>query len=395
MPESAPRTRGGDAGARAGGATGAEPFRIVCVVDGFNVGGAERALLALLARLDRHRFRRVVFSTGREGPLQAAYRDTCDRVESHPKRFAFDASLIARLARVLHEERPHVCLSVLFYADVIAALAARRAPVPLVSWQHVLPSRDLKNRRFYHRLAARTVLPRFTTIVCCADCVRDDLASLYRLDPARLVTVHNGVDLRRFAFQEPRQGPFRIGMLARFDPEKRHADLLQAVARLRESVPAVRVVLAGDGPTRADMQALARQLGLESCVEFPGVVADAEQMYPTFDVVVLTSAYEAHPVTLLEALACGRPVVASDVPGVREAVAAGEDALLYPPGDVAALAAALADLARDPERRATMGRAGRAHVERAFALETQNARLLAELERAAGKGAAADRGAGA
>lgn len=355
--------------------------RLVFVVDGFNAGGAERALLAFLRDLRQRGHRLVVFSTGAEGPLLGDFRAVAHRLASHPKRFAFDVRLPWRLARLLRAERPHACVSVLFYADVVAAAAARLAPVPLVSWQHVLPSRDLKNRRAHHRMAYRAALPRFARLVCCADCVRDDLQAVYGVPPERLVTVHNGVDLQRFAAAPPRppDGTFRVGMLARFDAEKGQADLVRAAAALGTRLPQLRLVLAGDGPTRPAVQELAARLGLGARVEFPGHVARVEALYPSLDAVALVSLYEAHPVSLLEALACGRPVVATDLPGVREAVEDGRDALLVPPADEAALCDALVALAGDAARRAALGRAGRAHAERDFDQRRQQAELWAAI----------------
>jgi glycosyltransferase involved in cell wall biosynthesis len=347
------------------------PIRILFVIDGFNIGGAERMTLALLPRLKRDGAFVAVFSTGAEGGLTASFRAACDSIESHPKKRKFDVGLIPILKEMIAKVRPDLIVSVLFYADVVTAFAAGKGRTPLVSWQHVPPAQDMWNNRFYHRLAYRVALPRFRRFICCADVIRDEMHDLFGVDRQRMDLVYNGVDLERFAFQPIRDpaatGPFTIGMVARFGPEKGQSHLIRALGILREgSLPDARLVLVGDGPTRPEMEKLARSLGVADRVEFAGMRNDVDRLHPTFDLVALTSECEAFPVSLLEAMACGRAIVASDLPGVREAVVEGETGDLFPVGDSRALADRITRLARDPRRRAAMGEAGRRRVEASF-----------------------------
>jgi glycosyltransferase involved in cell wall biosynthesis len=359
-------------------------MRILIVIDGFNIGGAERTTLGLIPRLRRDGHHVAVFSTGAEGGLFGAFREACDRVESHPKKRKFDVRLVRLLRETIRDDKPDVIVSVLFYADVISGFAAGRGPIPLVSWQHVPPAQDMWNNRFYHRIAYRVVLPRFRRIICCADCIRDELRGLFGVDRGRMDLVYNGVDLERFV--APAGPPssdakeFRIGMVARFGPEKGQTHAIRGFAQARETLSDSRLILVGDGPTRGAMEKLARSLGVADRIDFLGMRDDVPRLYPTFDLVALTSECEAFPVSLLEAMACGRPVLASDLPGVREAVEAGETADLVPVGDARAIAAAFAALARDPERRARMGRAGRLRVERSFVQERLHGHFIRLLE---------------
>jgi len=360
-------------------------MRILFVIDGFNIGGAERITLSLLPRLKRDGATIAVFSTGAEGGLTDGFRRACDLVESHPKKRKFDLRLIPLLKDTVRRARPDLIVSVLFYADVVTGLAAGRGGIPIVSWQHVPPGQDMWNNRFYHRLAYRTVLPRFRRFICCADVIRDEMRTLFGVPADRMLLVHNGVDLGRFAFRpaggSPDGGGFRIGMVARFGPEKGQAHLIQAFGILRRStLPDARLVLVGDGPTRPAMEELAASIGVRDAVEFAGMRNDVESLYPTFDLVALTSECEAFPVSLLEAMACGRPVVASDLLGVREAVAAGDTADLFPIGDERALAGVIERLARAPARRARMGEAGRRRVETLFDQERKQDELVRVFE---------------
>jgi glycosyltransferase involved in cell wall biosynthesis len=353
-------------------------MRILFVADGFEVGGAQRALLDLLRHMGGSRYRRAVFSTGTEGPLTADYRAATERIVSIPKRRAFDFGLVPALAALVREERPALIVSVLFYADVMAGLANLTNRIPIVSWQHVLPSRDFKNNRPRHRLAYRLVHPRFTRVVCCSDALAEDVAATYGVPKRRLVTIPNGVDLHRFVFHPlpDARERFTIGMIARFSPEKEHKVLLRAFPEILRRVPGARLEFFGDGPTRAATEDLASELGIAERVAFHGTTVDIETRYADLDLVVLPSECEAHPISLLEAMACGRPVVASDGGGTREVVEDGRTGLLFPVGNVEALAAAVAELAGDRERMASMGREGRRRVEGQFELHGQLDRLL-------------------
>lgn len=361
-------------------------MRILFVADGFEVGGAQRALLDLLRHMGGARFRRVVFSTGAEGPLTEDYRAAAERIVSIPKRRPFDFGLVPVLSRLVREERPALIVSVLFYADVMAGLANLTNRIPIVSWQHVLPSRDFKNNRPRHRIAYRIVHPRFTRVVCCSDALADDVAATYGVPRRRLVTIPNGVDLGRFAFHPlpELRDRFSIGMIARFSPEKEHAVLLRAFPEILRRIPGARLDLYGDGPTRPDTERLAAELGITERVAFHGTTIDIESRYADLDMVVLPSECEAHPISLLEAMACGRPVVASDAGGTREAVEDGRTGLLFPVGDPVGLAAAVTALASDRDRMAAMGREGRRRVEERFELHSQLDKLVDLMRETAG-----------
>ena len=150
----------------------------------------------------------------------------------------------------------------------------------------------------------------------------------------------------------------------------------RAITRAASSLPESRLILVGDGPTRPAMETLAGRLGISGRIEFTGAVPNDRLDYRRFDFAVLSTRYEGHPLTLLEAMARGLAIVATDVPGVNEVVRHGVEGLLVPPQDPRALAAAMAVLANDPAGRERMGRAGRLRVERDFDLDQWPERLI-------------------
>jgi glycosyltransferase involved in cell wall biosynthesis len=172
-----------------------------------------------------------------------------------------------------------------------------------------------------------------------------------------------GVDpLPAAARRERPDGEFVVTCVGRLSPQKGQADLIEAMARLLPAAPGASLLLAGTGPDEAGLRAKACQLGLEHRVEFLGLVTRPELpgLFARTDVVALPSYWEGLPVALIEALAAGKPIVASDAGGSSELVRHGENGLIVPAGDIEALSASLLQLARDPALRDRMGTAASA-----------------------------------
>jgi glycosyltransferase involved in cell wall biosynthesis len=179
------------------------------------------------------------------------------------------------------------------------------------------------------------------------------------------VTVRNGIDLSRFAYSGPVPGGPAV-MVARLAPEKDHATLLQAWARVVAEQADFRLEIAGDGPCLSSLQALAGSLGLGDRVRFLGRVDDVAGLLGRAGMLVLSSRLEGISLTLLEAMARGLPVVATRVGGNPEVVVDGETGFLVAPGSPDDLAAAILRLRRGPDRARRMGRAGRQCAEDEF-----------------------------
>ena len=215
-----------------------------------------------------------------------------------------------------------------------------------------IPRRVWMRRVF---LAGRTVaVPSLTLQAIAAD--------VWRLNPARLRYVPNGIDLSRFVPAARTGPPCVIGTVAALRPEKNLARLLRAFA----AVPApARLVIVGDGPDRAGLQALAAELGIGARVEWAGHVADPAAMLQGFDVFAMSSDTEQMPISLLEAMAAGCAVASTGVGDVAAMLAPEQRAWVVPKSD-AALSEALVTLAADPALRAALGAANRARAEAEF-----------------------------
>jgi glycosyltransferase involved in cell wall biosynthesis len=206
--------------------------------------------------------------------------------------------------------------------------------------------------------------------------------------PEDLFVVHNGVhdigpELRAVADAQP----VRVCSIARLDAPKDHVTLLEACARIEAGEWTLELV--GDGPLEGELRARAGALGIAGKVRFLGYKNDPAGVLGGAQMFALSSRSEAFPRSVLEAMRAGLPVVASDVGGVREAVAHGETGLLVPPGDAEALRAAIARLAGDASLRRVFGDAARRVYEQRFRLECMVAKTEAVYHAALGRAAAA------
>lgn len=191
-----------------------------------------------------------------------------------------------------------------------------------------------------------------------------ELALRYRIAPAdRLITVHNGIPDEPTGTSAPGAEPPVIVVVARFAAQKNQAMLLEAAARIRQPF---RLLFVGAGPTLASVQEKARELGLEDRTTFAGNRSDVPELLRQSAIFALPTKWEGFPISILEAMRAGLPVVACDVGGVREAVTDGENGYLVDPTDTAALQRALEALLADGGLRATMARRSRLAFEQRF-----------------------------
>ena len=217
--------------------------------------------------------------------------------------------------------------------------------------------------------------------------------------PAPVALVPNGVDTGVFhpgagdpSRYRPPGASAVVGFAGRLATTKRPADVIALAARLKHLRPGVRVLLAGEGALRAECERLARESGADN-VAFLGFVADMPAFFAACDIVVLPSQEEGSSNALLEAMACRKAVVATDIPALVEQVAHGETGLIYPLGDVTALTQAVESLLAEPARREAMAERAFEHA-RAFTAERAAERLAGLLKGLVAEHAAKRRGSG-
>ncbi len=346
------------------------------LVNGFAIGGGEMKVLELVQRLDKDRYHITVCSVGQGGPLEAEFRKAAPRVEIFEKKFSFDVTLVKKVARLMKEQRIDLVQTTLFYADVIGAYAAALAKVPVViSWEAVTGP-----FRWYHSWSYQLAMQKIDRVVAVSEDIRQRVIRERNLPPEKVVTIHYGVDLTRFAPQDQHLRREEIGVsddhlvlgtVARFDHPKGHKYLVAAAPAIVQQFPNVRFVLVGDGPLRQQIEQQIEASGVKDHFVLLGFRRDITQLLGLFDLFILPSLSEGLPNAVLEAMACSNPVVATAVNGVVEVVDHGKTGLLVPPADPDRLAAAVIELLSSPARLKQMGQQGRERVAMFFSVEQQ------------------------
>jgi glycosyltransferase involved in cell wall biosynthesis len=224
---------------------------------------------------------------------------------------------------------------------------------------------------------------RASRLIAVSEALQCELTEVWPEAAEKTVSIPNGVDTSagpvadparcRATFELPLQGPL-VGMMARLAPGKGIDEFIRAGRLLADRWPEVRLVVAGDGPLRGEAQALCAQLGMEGRLYLVGEIASPRELVGALDMLVVASTSEGSSVAAMEAMASGKPVVATAVGGVPEVVADGETGVLVRPGDPEALAAGIEALLRDPEKARRMGEHGRQRAAAKFDVRQMVAR---------------------
>lgn len=300
-----------------------------------------------------------------------------------PMRGPLDPVAVVRIARHLRAVGADLVNTHSSVDSWVGSLAARLTGVPVLRTRHLAGAvpRNPLSTLVYRRLCDR--------IVTTGEFSRRRLVAEAGVPPEKVVVIPTGIDMAAFDPDRVRGDGVRaewgiapgtplVGVVGVLRLRKGHAVLVEACRELRDVVPGLRVVFVGDGPVRSWIEEQIKDLGLEETVRLVGHRRDIPEVLAALDVFVLPSIEpEGVPQAVVQALAMGRPVVASDVEGLTEVLRDGETGLLVPPRDPAALAEAIAALLRDPDRGAALGAAGRRLVEKQFSLETMVGRLEA------------------
>ncbi|HTK24042.1 MAG TPA: glycosyltransferase family 4 protein [Gaiella sp.] len=339
------------------------------------ISGSENHLLLLLPALRErgHDVRLVMLHEGEPGAAELA--DRLERagvpVERMRMRASIDPLVLGKLVRSIRRARPDVVHTHLVHADFHGLPAARLAGVPLaVSTKHGF--NPFRNRRTF-ATADRTIARLADVHVAISAGLARYLAKHEGFDASAFEVVHYGIEPGPPP-PAPPGGP-RLAIVGRLIPIKGHEVLLEAVRRARDEVPRLTLEVAGDGPLDAQLRATVTRLELDDRVTFLGRVALPGPVYERAEIVVVPSFGEGFGMVALEAMERGRAVIASDVGGLPEIVAAGETGLVVPCGDPARLAEAIVELALDPARATGLGAAGRERAVSAFSQERCTERI--------------------
>jgi len=361
------------------------PVRVMVLIKGLGVGGAERLLERAIPYLDRRRYAyQVAYLLPWKNALVPAFQQAGIPVHCLSMRRAADWGVLSRLAGLLRRERVDLVHAHLPVPGVLARLLRRRSGARwLVYTEHNVPSRY----RLPTRLLNAATYRANDAVIAVSQEVATRVQRYVRGGRPRVVTIPNAIDADELAGQAgSREAICRefgfppdarvVVHVANLVPKKGHRYLLAAARRVIDREPRARFLLVGLGPLAESLAAEARRLGLNGQVVFTGFRPDAVALMGAADLVVLPSVHEGLPLTLLEAMALGRPVVASRVGGVPEVVRSGETGVLVEPMDVDALASQILTLLGDATLRERLGEGARQQVRRRYGM----AQMVAAVE---------------
>ncbi len=336
-------------------------------------GGAEKQLSLLAMGLDRQRFDCHVVALTHSGPYESALREQGIAVHVLGKRGKLDPTAYSRLVRKLKDIKPDVVHTWLFAGNSYGRVAARHAKVPVI----IAGERSVDPWKQWWNFAIDRQLLKYTDTIVTNTRAVSDFYSQHGIPTDRFTVIPNAVTIpdvssltRREVFERLKLPPrsLLVGAVGRLWKQKGYRDLIWSGELLRVSMRDVCLVILGDGPDRDELIKYRDQIGGDEAVRFVGHREDAQQLMTGFDLLWNSSLYEGQSNTILEAMALGIPVIASDIPGTRDIVVHNETGLLYRLGDVGTLTRITDQLLRDPDRRRAMGQAAKLRIAEHFSL---------------------------
>jgi len=357
---------------------------VVLVIDDLEYGGAQRQVIELANNMDRDCFDVHVCTLSNYVPLGRQLRDSERRLHTVVKRNKVDFTVVPRLARLLKSLNADIVQSYLFSADIASRLAGRLAGTKLVIGSERNANYSPKRRNILaYKLTRRCV---DLTIANSRSGAQFN-SKTFGQPACDYRVVYNGVDTERFRPRNRMElrkelgiGDAKrvIGVFASFKPQKNHAMLLQAFKKVLESFPDAQLLLVGNrlygnmmgtSDYNCRMEKLIDELRIRHQCTFLGNRDDVEVIYSACDITVLSSLYEGTPNVLLESMACGIPVVATDVCDNSYVVKEGETGFLVEVGDVEGMANSIKMLLGNDTLRQEMGRKANDWAVREFSIE--------------------------
>lgn len=355
------------------------------------VGGTRKHLVSLVDGLDKSRFAVEVAATpsreGSVGDTGFTAELAATAVPFYPVQMArsinpwLDLRALWQLHQLLRQKKYHIIHSHSSKAGFLGRLLARWHGIPAVytpNGYYFLDSGDGRRLKRFFFLQLERLAGRWTDQLIAVSASERAVTLAQRLVPAsQLVTIPNGIDstavqpdpaarlaVRQALGIDPDTAV--VGTVARFIPQKDPFTFVRTAQQLLQQMPQLRFIWCGEGPQQAQTEQLAADLGVAHAFHFLGFRPDVGQIMNAFDLFMLTSVFEGLPYTLLEVMALGLPVVATQVVGSQDVVLDGQTGYLRPVGDATALAQAAGQLLSSPEQRQRFGQNGRALVQQQY-----------------------------
>jgi len=359
-------------------------YRILHVIDHLGSGGAQETVCQLVKYSQAERFQPEVLTLHGFGHYWDVLRSWGVPVRTLvPQGFARAAIpfIFLRLVFLLARNRYDIVHTHLIGANVLAAPLAALYRVP-VRFTHDQTHDDVRGYSFIHRWLDTLANRLNHRVIAVSSSICTFLCRQERIPADKISVIYNSVDLVRFsprndprAREEARQKwhvpaeALIVGGVGRLHYQKNFPLFLEVASEVCARLPQALFVIAGEGPEQAALEEMSRKLGLAARLRFLGFVKEMPELYQALDLLVLTSHFEGTPLTVLEAMAMGVPVVAARVDGVEEVIEDGADGILVPPGNKDLFVTEICRVLQDQSLRQRLSRAGREKARRRFSAE--------------------------
>lgn len=354
------------------------PHPLVMVISTLEYGGAQRQVVELANHIDPSRFDAHICSLSDYVPLADRLVDRDRRLHVITKKWKYDVTVIPRLAWLLHQLKADIVHGYLFDAEIAARLAGRLAGTPLIFGSERSTNYHLKRRQL---ITYRLTRGCMDLLIANSNAGAQFDCRMLGYHPSQCRVIHNGVDTQRFRPHDEQalrrelgigDGEYVVGMFASFKQPKNHPLFFGAARRVLRRFPQTRLLLVGDDlyggiqgsdDYKRDMGRLVDELDIRERCLFLGNRHDVDRLYCVCDLTVLPSLFEGTPNVALESMACGVPVIATQVSDNAQIIPDGRAGYVIPLGDEVALCERICQLLEDNARRRQMGQEARAWVE--------------------------------
>ena len=355
-------------------------IKILYIITSSGIGGAEKILYYTATGLDYNKYDISVCSLKNKGEIARALEkqgiEVCCLHMGGRERFLGWLSSIITLIRLfpyLIRIRPTIVHSFLFRANILARIAGYLTGVPIVISSVRVMGGEKKYFHYVERITSFMV-DHYLTV---SESVKRYIIDKSKISAEKISVIYNGVNIKSQdnSYEQNPKMPFKIKdkdrilmTVGRLHKQKGHCYLIQAVSKVRKEFPKVKLLVTGEGEEENNLKKLVKSLDLMNEVIFAGLSPDIERILPMAELFILPSLWEGLPNALLEAMAAGKPVVATKVGGIPEIVVHGETGVLIPPRDTDALAAVIIDLLQNRLKAKDMGEAGRIRAGKRFSI---------------------------
>jgi len=352
--------------------------KIAYIINNLTVGGAEKLLLSTVKRLNKEKYDITVCPMLKDNALLNDFQRTGVKVRCLNMSNKRDIRGLLKLHQFFRSYKIDIVHTHLLEADIFGRFAAIWAKVPIIiTTTHSVDGWKLNSRRYKTkcRLFLNGIADKHSdAIITVSDYVKNFLIEHEGTDPKKIHVIKNGIEIHKNNKNSKpsfdKQETIVLGSVGRLFEEKGFEYLLRAFQKAQNQYLNLKLLIAGDGPLRVELEKLADDLKITSGIEFMGVVDDIPTFLSKLDIFILSSIQEGIPLGLLEAMAAGKPVIATKVGGIPEVVDDGSDGILVPAANISELNDAILSLIQDERKRREMGRNARRKVIDAFNLDT-------------------------